>query len=345
MKKNLLQLTLICLAVLQASSCANMSKKFTAQTKANISLFADQTIAILSNADFSFNRGESLYTREFFDLDGKEEREVFHLRRQSDDLFKTIIRYSLGLVSIVEAKKTEAEKVATYHEFLGNVNNELLEKLEVTPDLYADIMQKVADAEEFLEALRAAQPLFNAAGRYMYQNLEQLERALEILRDKLDGRIDEEYAEVIRYQEALETEKYNILKSLAYLYRAYKGNMEAYALLKETESIFRKDLIVEPPPSDGDLAEIAEYLRNRLRAIHVVEEEIKNDWDTYRAAHRELDALYDKARDNIDKSRLIMLLWLRAHQKMASGVVGPAEWFDINSLPAKLLNMGTNAAF
>ena len=43
-------------------------------------------------------------------------------------------------------------------------------------------------------------------------------------------------------------------------------------------------------------------------------------WTTYRAAHRELDELYAKIEVDTRKVRLITLVWLRAHQKMASGV-------------------------
>jgi len=52
------------------STYTSVSKKLTPQTKANIGIFADQTISMLSEADFGFTRNETLYTREFFDPDG-----------------------------------------------------------------------------------------------------------------------------------------------------------------------------------------------------------------------------------------------------------------------------------
>ena len=121
--------------------------------------------------------------------------------------------------------------------------------------------------------------------------------------------------------------------------------MDAYERLMETESIHRKDLIVEPPPKDEDLGQIADYLKNRLDGLHIVENEIKPDWEIYRASHRELDKLHEKAKLDNRKARLIMLVWIRAHQKMAAGIASPAEWFDIKSLPSTLINMGTKAVF
>lgn len=348
MKRIIIIVLVLLGAVFFLSSCASMtsvSKKFTPQTKANVGIFADQTISMLSDADFGFSRNQTIYTREFFDPNGKEEIDTRMLMDEAEEMFTRIMKYSLGLVQIVETNGSGTERVAAYHAFVSAMNADVLAKLGVEPDRYDGIKKQVGEAEDFLDALEAAQPIINAAGRYMHDILDRSDAATDVVADKIDMEIDKEYAMVIFYQEELEKEKYNILKSLAYLYGSYKGNMEAYAMLDKAESVYRKDLIPEPPPSDEDLSKIAEYLRNRLNALHTVESETKNDWDTYRAAHRELDALHEKAKRDNAKARLIVLLWLRAHQKMASGVVNPAEWFDIKSLPSTLINMGTKAVF
>lgn len=347
MNRAIFKLSMAMAMVVLLSSCASVksvSTKFTPQTKANIGIFADQTISMLREADFGFSRNETLYTREFFDMHGQEEKEVRAYRQEADDFFIRIIKYSLDLVLIAETKKNAQERVAAYADRVANMSQEVLVKLEVSPDRYDEIKQQVADSEEFLDALRMGQPIINAAGRHLHQILDKSDAAIEVLSDKIDAKIDERYAEVIRYQAALEKEKYNILRSLAYLYGAYKGNMEAYAKLSSSESIHRKDLIPDPPPNDEDLSRIAEYLQNRLEALHVVENETKSDWEIYRAAHRELDTLVDKAKRENTRARMILLVWLRAHQKMASGVVNPAEWYDIKSLPSQLINMGVGSA-
>ena len=61
----------------------------------------------------------------------------------------------------------------------------------------------------------------------------------------------------------------------------------------------------------------------------MVQTELQPFWDEYRAAHTEIDELADLAMEQIAKVRLILLVWTRAHQKMASGIVDPADWFDI----------------
>ena len=77
----------------------------------------------------------------------------------------------------------------------------------------------------------------------------------------------------------------------------------------------------------------------------MIEQETAQDWNVYRETHRELDRLHDKVIQQNRQARLITLVWLRAHQKMASGVTSPAEWFDIKTLPGQLVKMGTKAVF
>jgi hypothetical protein len=55
----------------------------------------------------------------------------------------------------------------------------------------------------------------------------------------------------------------------------------------------------------------------------------------------EADELFDEALESINRYRVSLVVWMRAHQKMASGVVQPAEWFDLNDAPAFLIRAGT----
>jgi hypothetical protein len=79
-----------------------------------------------------------------------------------------------------------------------------------------------------------------------------------------------------------------------------------------------------------------------LDGLDRVVRQIEPDWKLYRAAHHELDAAHLRGLDKIKQARLISLVWIRAHQKMASGVSTPAEWFDFKSLPKQLIQQGAS---
>jgi hypothetical protein len=82
------------------NGCAFMSRKFTAGTKADIGLFADNTIALLSELDLSLHRDETVYIRRFFDDSGEEEK---HLNFLSDNMviaLSNIVEYSITTVNL-----------------------------------------------------------------------------------------------------------------------------------------------------------------------------------------------------------------------------------------------------
>ena len=340
-------LMIIC-AIWFLSGCASMSaasKKFTPQQKANMGIFADQTITMLSEADFGFSRDESVYTREFFSAVAESDLPVKQGMAEAAWFFGEIVDYSVGLVTIVEANNDEASRVKAYQEFMSGFNADMLQKLEFEVDHYNGVIEEIGREKEFLGALRKGQPIINAAGRYMHLVLDQLEVDIEALVQDLEQEIDAEYKDVIQYQEALEEEKYTILRSIALLYLAYKGESDAFEKLVAEGSIRRKELIPTNEPTVDELETVGEHLRIRLDALHLIEQEIKQDWDNYRATHQELDRLHGKAIEQNGRARLITLVWLRAHQKMASGVTSPAEWFDISNLPGHLFKLGTKAVF
>ena len=115
--------------------------------------------------------------------------------------------------------------------------------------------------------------------------------------------------------------------------------------LVKSGAIRKKGLIPKGRPNDDELNTIAQHLMGRLKGLHLIGTEIKPDWDNYRATHRELDKLHSQAINRLNKMRLVTLVWLRAHQKMAAGVQSPAEWFNINDLPSQMFKLGTSAIF
>jgi hypothetical protein len=348
MKKSTQILLIILCCFWLFTGCATMtsvSKKFTAQQKANMGIFADHTISMLDNADFGFDRDESIYTREFLVTMVEGDLELQNGLTEAGWFFGEIVDYSVGLVTIVETQSGEAARVKAYQDFMSGFNKEMLGKLELAPDYYASTLEEIGQQQDFLGALRKGQIIINAAARYMHRVLDQIEVDVEIVVKNLETLIDEEYQEVILYQEALEEEKYAILRSFGLLYLTYKGEPDVFDRLVAEKTVRRPELLPDGEPSIEEMEIIGEHLAKRLKALHLIEQEIAQDWNTYRETHRELDRLHDKVIQQNQQARLITLVWLRAHQKMASGVTSPAEWFDIKTLPGQLVKMGTKAVF
>lgn len=331
------------IALMMITSCGSIrsvSKKFQPTVVANVGVFADQTLAMLSESDFGFSSNQTIYLRDFLDSNNELENQFVDYKVEAGQFFRKIMYYSMGLVLIVENNPDETDRVAAYAVFISDMKAELLEKLDLEQDYYNQILTNVRAAETFLDALRQAQPIVNGAGRYMNRVLDNLFAQTELLSIDLEKRIDTRFEDVVRYQRALEIEKYNILKAVEKLYQAADGDTAAYQALIASNAITRRSLIPKGEPTEADLEALYDHLVNRLDNLGRVVQEVQPDWKLYRATHRELDTAKSQVTENISRARLITLVWLRAHQKMASGVTNPAEWFDIRTLPKQLINMG-----
>jgi hypothetical protein len=340
-----LRIKIVCLisvfiALITVTSCSSVSQKFQPTVVANVGVFADQTLAMLSESDFGFSADQAIYLRDFIDRNNELEIQFDAYKKEAAQFFREIMDYSMGLVLIVENNPDPADRVAEYAAFISEFDDELLIKLGLEQDHYDEILANVRSAEKFLDALRQAQPIINGAGRYMNQVLDNLFAQLELLGIDLEKRIDDRFEAVVRYQRALELEKYAILRAMEKLYNAIDGDNEAYQAFIESRAITRRSLIPANEPTEADFEALWDHLFARLEGLDRVVKEVQPDWELFRATHRELDKGKVRVTDNISRARLITLVWLRAHQKMASGVTNPAEWFDIRTLPKQLINVG-----
>jgi len=138
------------------AGCATTKAKLVGTAKANVDFYADQTMALMSQADFCFTRNELVYTREFFNPDGEVEKRAIALEDEVADLFKKIIIYSFDLVVIYKTYDTDAERIAAYADGLKQPEEQLLKNLGLPRDTWDKVVEQVRAQEKFMDALQAA---------------------------------------------------------------------------------------------------------------------------------------------------------------------------------------------
>jgi hypothetical protein len=325
--------------ILILSACATAKKKFVGTTEANVGIFADTTLALLSDPELGVTKGGPIYTKEFFNPDEEEEKRLEDAIQRAERVANAMVEYSFTIVTFVESEPEEEGRIRLYTEYLSSFDDKVLRALGLDSDYYEAIIEDVRDQKKFIDALKTAQPILNGLGRYMELTQQDIIQAVNALAVKIDKKIDTKYSDVITYQESLEAEKYEILLTIAQLYLAAKGDKAAYKRALARGTILNKALIPKgSSPSYEELKKIVIHLMERLENMDRIWKEIEPDWIAYRETHRELDRLVAEAKKEIDETRITTLVWVRAHQKMAAGIFSPAEWFtarDIAELGVK----------
>jgi uncharacterized protein YrzB (UPF0473 family) len=323
------------------SGCASMQGKFSGTDTENLGPFASQTIAVIGESDFGFAEQRAVYIREY--LPKEEYAEFLGYSESSDVLFTAIINYSMNIVNLSESGSSNDERINGYADYVAGFRKEAITTLGGTTDDQQALVAKIRDADDYLDALRTAQPLIDAVQRYGETNLTDMEKSTNLLAMRTEAGIEDDYATLVEYTELLEEKRNEILLALQRIYEYEDGNAEALQLLTDSNITQSMKQTLGKNPSEEKLRALESHLISRLDALSAVAKTIEPDWAQYRQTHEELDRLHAKVLAEIRQARLSLLSWGRAHRLMAEGKTDPAEWFSLSTATGALLKAGKNA--
>ncbi len=325
-------------SLLMLGGCA----KFRSRKVVNIGLFADHTVTMLSQVDMGLSRDETLLLRRFLQGDTEEEQRLKVLTLQMERDIQIIVRYSIDMVNIAESGKDEEVMVSLYADYIEGFRKDMKQSSDEAVAYFDSTIAEIREAEDLLGAMRAAQPMLNAAVINAAVDMDEIIAQINVVADMIDRRIDTEFDDIIRYRQKLEDEKFQILRGFEIIYDAYSSEEPDISALKEGSIIWMPDLIPDGRPTRAELQGIVKHLETRLEALHTVQNEIAPDWQEYVDTHAELNRIVQQAINRVSQMRIIMLAWVRAHQNMAAGKLDPADWFDVGEMTKGLIRNSPN---
>lgn len=306
----LLTMTLTCL-----SSCTNLEGKFTETEHADLWTFADQTIALMRGPDLEMREDDMVLTREYINpLDSSVVRNI-EISGQRQQLFDALVQYSINIANFDLTSSSDEERIATFAEYVESFRTRMVENVGLPEKDFSHVMEDIRQQTVFLNAVQAAQPIANTVGRFGQQLIGEYETTIDEIASHMDGAIEQEYASLKSYEASLEEQRNEILISLGALYQREMTN--------------KLDL------SDEELKLVAS-----LQNIQELYQELSPRRELYFETHLELDQLYADALDDAMRTRLTLLVWTRAHERMASGVVDSADWFSYKDIGVAVLKVG-----
>lgn len=307
MKTSLLVVTAA--SALFLSACSSVEKKFSGEQIPNISHFSEQTNALLGEFSATALSTEADQIGDLLNAKGAAERQYRDNVRVINGLLAGVRDYSAKLVNIAEMRGSESEKIAAYHALLHEYVPGLTTALKLPEDHFQATLQDVLRQENLRKAIRQAEPIVEAAVTQLHNELNLVEQSADAVVASARQRLQNHFQPLLDSQAPLYAEKIDLLKQYVKVLEQRRTQMS--------------------PPSTNPRQRI-EDLRN-LQAL------LENDWRQYHLQREALARLTNTVREESARLRYFMHVWARAHQKMATGVYLPAEWFDLNDLPGQLL--------
>lgn len=273
-----------------------------AEDVANFGSFADQTIALLGQPDYGFTSDETILVSGYFDAENPAVVKLDGLGRRGAGLFDALGDYSVEIAGLGGQQISEQDRVARLGTYLESLKPRVTATIDFTDSKYDAMVAEVNAQETFLAAIRKVQPLVNAAGRQGQVLITEYENGIYELARVLDAAIQEDFAVMLTYMEALEK--------------------------RHGETLLE---VVELADSESPSTREAKELKARLDRMQKIFNFIGPRWDLYKLTLEELNTLQTKAIANTGRERVALLLWVRAHQRMASGM-GSSSWFNYGGL-------------
>ncbi len=282
---------------------AAIEEKFKGERREDAASFAERTHDLFIDDYFSvLNTRWGLLHR----VPGSEVEAETALREKAERisaLMTGIKQYSRQVLIIAESAQSDSAKAQAIASYLSERAAPLATALGHEANHFDAVIAKISQQKNLREALRSAQPLFDAAEHLMQQHLTSAEQQVSAVEQVLLAKIDEHYAPILTLHDKLDQRKRPLVQKLG-------------AQL----------------PTKLDSADNAE-----LQYLNAVQALIGTDYERLLQCRQLVNESKTELQADLARLRSTMSIWVRAHAKMSKGIYHPAEWFEVDELPKRLV--------
>jgi hypothetical protein len=319
---------------------------------ANLAPFAEQTISMVGELNYSVSREEIIYLRGMVDyMGGKKFLERYEkLTQQVIRMLKGMVAYSLQVVAISEQSIPVEKKVNALADMIIALERPVLEddivQFPMTREEFDAVIKNIRASETYLEALQHSTPLINKFQQHAGNVLDETKAELASLSLKVNDAIDRKYkwtrafdeewrlARDDYYKAMIQLSRYSVTKDQKYLKQAKKSHIIPLKMaLKGKTSL-----------SGPELVKLHNDLTQRMRVFNENSQFVEQDIHDYHKTILELEEIVKNHEDGMKLIRLTFIAWSRAYGRMAAGKTNPAEWFDISETGSLLMGAARRAA-
>lgn len=328
------------------------SSKWLKTQDANLAPFAEQTISMVGELNYSVSREEIIYLRGMVDyMGGKEFLERYQgLTQQVIRMLKGMVAYSLQVVAISEQSIPVEKKVNALADMiiaLGEpVRRNDVVPFPMTQEVFDDIIKSIRASETYLGALQHSTRLINVFQQHAGNVLDETKTELAALSIKISDAIDDKYKWTRAFDEEWRLIRDEYYEGMILLsdYATNRTKKSFNKLKKSRIYPIQSAIKGKSSLSGSEMVKLHDELTKRMRVFNENSKFVEQDIHDYHKTILELEEIVKNHEDGMKLIRLTFIAWSRAYGRMAAGKTNPAEWFDISETGSLLMGAARRAA-
>ena len=332
------------------SGCS--SSKWLKTQSANLAPFAEQTISMVGELNYSVSREEIIYLRGMVDyMGGKEFLNRYQgLTAQVIRMLKGMVAYSLQVVAISEQNISAEKKVNALADMIIALQSPVLKddvvRFPMTQEAFDDIIKNIRASETYLEALQHSTKLINAFQQHAGNVLDETKTELASLSTKINDAIDDKYKWTRAFDEEWRLIRDEFYEAMIILstYAKTRSSKDFKALRNSKNYHVKQAVKGKNSLSGPEMIKLHNKLTARMRVFNENSDFVEQDIHDYHKTILELEEIVKNHEDGMKLIRLTFIAWSRAYGRMAAGKTNPAEWFDISETGSLLMGAARRAA-
>jgi len=301
--------------------------KFKSKKRLNLAPFAEDMIALAGDVQYELGRHQPVYLQGYTDVPEGREMEILSYKIRA--VMRGIIGYSIQVVTLGESELSGPERCVALADYLDGLLRPVLSR--PAPDLIlttADldtILVNIKQRQDILGGLMAAQPVVDEIARVSGELFDQTAIAMEKTRHAIQTRVDEEYQDIKEADRQLRQFQLRAVTDVGLFPLIRMGDRAAADTLAAHQPSLREVLAPGRPLNEATLKEAEQRLLFLMQTISELRRQLEPDLVTYRETRKELGLMYNVHSAALRQGRVAIIAWARAHGRLASGVIDPAE--------------------
>jgi hypothetical protein len=334
--RRLTSFVVVCLVLTTMSGCGY----FRAQRRINLMPFAESTITLAGDVQVGLGSIRPVYINEHVRGPAVESVRQNWLRVRR--ILNGIMAYSVEIVALSESRLGGKERGEALADYLAGLTQPAFAQprpeLHISDERLSGIIADVRNQSNMLDALNAAQPIIDEVARLTDQLIEEILTNLTIADKDITNNIMNEHAGLLQYADVLKDAQIDNVREMVLLRRYRSGDVSALPELLESDVSMREFIGSPDTLTNEDRLAVENRLIHKLTVFRQVQEQLSPELELYHKQMRELEDIFRQSESASRKARVAVLVWSRAHRRMAAGITDPAR-INVFDLSKKAIDM------